>query len=98
MRAFALGQQLGQGRNGVVALNQRGPGAGACDQVLVQCPHGLGHGRVVAVDEQRVAQARVGMVAREVDLGDGLHRKGVQVVVGAGAQVVGAEVQIVHVQ
>jgi hypothetical protein len=67
-------------------------------RTLVQRPHGLGHGRVVAVDEQRVAQARVGMVAREVDLGDGLHRKGVQVVVGAGAQVVRAEDHVVHVQ
>jgi hypothetical protein len=81
MRCARSRSASSSGRGGiVVALDQRGPRAGARDQAFVQCPHGRRHRRVVAVDEQRVAQLRVGMVAREVDFGDGLHRKGVEVV------------------
>jgi hypothetical protein len=38
------------------------------DQPLVKPPHGLGHRRVVAVDQQPRAERRIGAVAGEVDL------------------------------
>ncbi len=94
----ALGEQIVEGGEVVVALDQRRTRADARDQALVETPHGRRDRCIVRVDQQRVAQRRVGAVAGKVDFVDQRAGKPVDVGLRGEAHVAAADEDVVHVE
>jgi len=78
----ALGHQLFEGGHVAIAFDQRGPGTGAFDKAPIQLPDFRRDGRVVRIDQQRVAQVRIGGMACKMDFADQRMRKAVDPVIG----------------
>ena len=79
---FALGQQLVESGQVVVALDQRRARPDARDQPLVERPDLGRDRRVVRIDQQRVAELRIRRVAGEVNLHHRVAGKRIEIGLG----------------
>ena len=98
MGAVALGEQRGEFRQLVVAFDQRGARADACDQPRIQRPDCGRDRRIVRIDQQRASEVRVGRVPGEVDFRHRIAGKGIEVGRGRIAEIVRADIDVVDVE
>src|SRR4029079_10990793 len=77
LRRLCFRAQSRPGRNLVVPFDQAGDGAGPGDHACIECPDGIGYGRVMRVDEKRSAGVVLGRgVSAEMNLTDEVEWKG----------------------
>ena len=98
MRRQAFGKEDIERRQLRIALDQRRPGAGTFDEALEQGPDRGGDGRVVRIDQQAFAERCIRPVAGQMDFGHAFGGKRIDIAFGRGAEIAGADVDVVDVE
>jgi hypothetical protein len=93
----ALGHQIGEGGNIVIALDQGRACADSVDQALIEPPYRVGHGRVMRVDNQRAVGIAIGRMTGQMNLSNQRCRESVDIGFGAESQIGCADEHVVDV-